>query len=372
MIKLNLMKVMIKKLIDLTIFFFLMASLFCQNKVFAQKYSNAFLQIGVGAAGQGLAYACVASTDNTNAAYWNPAGIVRNLHNQWEISAMHSEWFGGIGKYDYLGVTLPGKNENQRIALSLIRFGVDDIPNTLSLYNNDGTINFDNLTSFSASDYAFLFSYSKKLGKNIGINPFSMGLNAKIIHRNIGKFANSWGFGLDAGIQYQKNNMKAGLMFRDITSTFNVWQFSFSEEEKNILGVTGNELPSERLEVTNPQIVVGASFLKRFNKMGISPELDVYIQTDGRRNNLFSTDKFSLDPAIGCEINFISKVFLRFGANQFQFFTIGNNQKTWVARPSFGAGFKTRSIQIDYAFNDPGIGNGGTFTYYFYHFKIWQ
>ena len=352
------MKEMINKLNKWMVFFFLMANLFHHNKVFAQKYSNAFLQIGVGAAGQGLAYACVASTDNTNAAYWNPAGIVRNNHNQWEISAMHSEWFGGIGKYDYLGVTLPGKNEKQRIALSLIRFGVDDIPNTLSLYNEDGTVNFDNLSSFSASDYAFLFSYSKKIGKNTGINPLSLGLNAKIIHRNIGKFANSWGFGLDAGLQYHKNNVKAGIMFRDITSTFNVWRFSFSEEEKNILGVTGNDLPSERLEITNPQIVVGASFVKRFNKIGISPELDFYIQTDGRRNTLFSTDKLSLDPAIGCEINFISKVFLRFGANQFQFFPVGNNQKTWAARPAFGAGFKTRSIQIDYGFNDPGIGNG--------------
>jgi len=78
---------------------------------FAQKYSNAFLQIGVGASGQGLGYACVATTNNTNASYWNPAGIVRNEHQSWEISAMHSEWFGGIGKYDYMGATLPGKNE---------------------------------------------------------------------------------------------------------------------------------------------------------------------------------------------------------------------------------------------------------------------
>jgi hypothetical protein len=82
---------------------------------YSQKYSNAFLQIGVGAAGQGLGYACVATTNNTNASYWNPAGIVRNEHQNWEISAMHSEWFGGIGKYDYMGATLPGKNEKQKI-----------------------------------------------------------------------------------------------------------------------------------------------------------------------------------------------------------------------------------------------------------------
>jgi len=325
---------------------------------YSQKYSNSFLQIGVGAAGQGLGYACVATTNNTNASYWNPAGIVRNEHQNWEISAMHSEWFGGIGKYDYMGATLPGKNEKQKIALSLIRFGVDDIPNTLSLYNEDGTINFDNLSSFSASDYAFLLSYSRKIGKSYSLNPLSVGLNAKIIHRNIGKFANAWGFGLDAGLQYHKNNFKLGLMLRDITSTFNVWQFSFSEEDKKILGITGNEIPTEKLEITNPQIVFGVSFSKRLNKIGISPELDFYIQTDGKRNTIYSNNTFSLDPAIGCEINFISKVFLRLGANQFQYLSLGNNQKSWSFRPAFGAGFKTKSIQIDYAFNDPGIGNG--------------
>jgi len=325
---------------------------------YSQKYSNAFLQIGVGASGQGLAYACIAATENTNSSFWNPAGIVRNEHKQWEISAMHSEWFGGIGKYDYLGTTLPTKNEKQRIALSLIRFGVDDIPNTLSLYNEDGTINFDNLSSFSASDYAFFLSYSRKIGKSTSLNPLSMGLNTKIIHRNIGKFANAWGFGLDAGLQYHKNNFKLGLMVRDLTTTFNVWQFSFSEEEKSILGLTGNDVPDEKMEITNPQIILGINFLKKMNKWGLSPELDFYIQTDGRRNTLFSTDKISIDPAIGVEFQFISKVFLRLGANQFQYLSLGNNPRAWSFRPAFGAGFKTRYFQLDYAFNDPGIGNG--------------
>jgi len=324
----------------------------------AQKYSNAFLQIGVGAAGQGLGYAFIASTNNTNASYWNPAGIVRNEHQNWEISAMHSEWFGGIGKYDYLGATLPSKNEKQKIALSMVRFGVDDIPNTLNLYNVDGTINFDNLSSFSASDYAFFFSYSRKLGNAFSLNPLSIGLNAKVIHRNIGKFANSWGFGLDAGLQYHKNNFKFGVMCRDITSTFNVWQFSFSEDEKSILGITGNDVPTEKLEITQPQIIFGLGYLKRFNKIGVSPELDFYIQTDGKRNTVYANNIFSIDPAIGIEINFISKVFLRFGANQFQYLSIGNNPKSWSFRPAFGAGFKTKNIEIDYAFNDPGIGNG--------------
>lgn len=323
-----------------------------------QKYSNAFLQIGVGASGQGLGYACIASIHNTNAAYWNPAGLVRNEHTGWEISAMHSEWFGGVGKYDYLGATLPGKSEQQRIGLSLIRFGVDDIPNTLSLYNEDGTLNFDNLSSFSASDYALICTFSRKLGKDYSLNPLTFGLNAKIIHRNIGSFANAWGFGLDAGLQYHRGNIRSGIMLRDMTSTFNVWQFSFTEEEKNILGYTGNDIPQDRLEITRPQIILGISYLKQLRKLGISPELDLYIQTDGKRNTVYANNTFSLDPAIGCEINFLSKVFLRLGANQFQYFSAGNNRKSWSFRPAFGAGFRTKAIHVDYAFNDPGTGNG--------------
>lgn len=331
---------------------------FVFTNIYSQKYSNAFLQIGVGASGQGLAYACIASSNNTNASYWNPAGLVRNEHSQWELSAMHSEWFGGIGKYDYLGATLPTSNQKQRIALSFIRFGVDDIPNTLSLYNADGTINFDNLSSFSASDYAFLMTVSRKLGKSNSLNPFTIGMNTKIIYRNIGKFANAWGFGLDAGLQYHKKNIKAGLMLRDITSTFNVWKFSFSDEDKNILGITGNELPSDKIEITRPQIIMGIGFFKRIKNIGISPELDFYIQTDGKRSALISNHLLSIDPAIGCEISLISKLFLRLGANQFQYIPGGNNTKSIAFRPAFGVGFKTKSIQIDYAFNDPGIGNG--------------
>jgi hypothetical protein len=44
--------------------------------VFAQKYSNEFLAIGVGADAYGMGNAVVASADGVSAAYWNPAGLV--------------------------------------------------------------------------------------------------------------------------------------------------------------------------------------------------------------------------------------------------------------------------------------------------------
>ena len=121
------------------------------NPIFAQKYSNEFLSIGVSANAQALGNAVVAQVDDVTAAYWNPAGLA-NISSETglQIGAMHAEWFAGIGKFDYLGVTLPMANSNRRLGISLIRFGIDGIPNTLSLYEDDGTVNYDNIVEFSA------------------------------------------------------------------------------------------------------------------------------------------------------------------------------------------------------------------------------
>ncbi len=48
------------------------------------------------------------------------------------LSAMHAEYFSGIGKYDFISAAFPISGEKPRtIGVSMLRFGVDDIPNTL-------------------------------------------------------------------------------------------------------------------------------------------------------------------------------------------------------------------------------------------------
>ena len=106
-----------------------LACFICSSGLFAQKYSNEFLRIGPGARAQSMGGAVVAGQQDIFSTAWNPAGLAglpteRGL----EIGAMHSEWFGGVANYDYLGFSLPLSNKNQRIGLSLIRFGIDQIP----------------------------------------------------------------------------------------------------------------------------------------------------------------------------------------------------------------------------------------------------
>ena len=160
----------------------------------APKYSNEFLSIGVGARSLGMANSCIATINDVNSSYWNPAGLTM-INDDLELGLMHSEYFAGIAKYDYLGSAFKLK-DSASMAVSIIRFGVDNIPNTLELIDNEGNVRYDRIKSFSVADYAFLISYAKK-AKIAGLR---YGANVKIIRRKAGDFASAWGFGLDAGL----------------------------------------------------------------------------------------------------------------------------------------------------------------------------
>ena len=79
---------------------------------------------------------------------------------------------------------------------------MDDIPNTLFLVEPDGSLNYNNIQSFSSADYAFLISYAQVIKDNDAAQ-ISWGANTKIIYRNVGHFAQAWGFGFDAGFLYR-------------------------------------------------------------------------------------------------------------------------------------------------------------------------
>lgn len=327
--------------------------------IFAQKYSNEFLNIGVSARSQAMGGAQAASVDNVTAGYWNPAGLALLETNQ--ISAMHTEWFAGIGAYDYIGIAAPLANSNRTLGFTFIRFGIDDIPNTLSLYESDGTINYDNIVPFSAADYAFMLSYAQPIGDK----GLYLGGNAKVIRRIIGPFANSWGFGLDAGVQYRpKDNLMFGAMIKDFTSTFNAWRFNFTDAEKEVLSITNNDIPINSLELTRPSIVLGAAYNQNFgDNFGLLAETNFTIYTDGQRNVLVSADPLSIDPILGLELNYKKFVFLRAGANNLQKETDLTGAEFWGIHPNMGVGLKLRKLNIDYAFTNVGESSDNTYSH---------
>ncbi len=333
-----------------------------------RTYSNEFLNIGAGARGLSMGSAQIATVNDATAGYWNPAGLV-NVKDQPQAALMHAEYFAGIGKYDYGTLAIPVSDNKRTIGISLLRFAVDDIPNTIFLVQPDGTINFDNITTFSSADYAFIFSLAQqvKVKKTHNLN---FGINAKIIHRKAGDFATAWGFGFDAGIQYEHKNWKLGLMARDITTTFNAWSYNLNESIREVFYMTKNEVPVHSTELTAPKLIAGGAYnLKINSSINLLTEAGIDFTFDGRRNTVISSKVVSIDPHLGLEASVKNVFFVRAGINNFQKALdesdSSNTKKVWIYQPSIGAGFRISNVQIDYAFTNLANQSNPLYTHIF-------
>ena len=331
-------------------------------------YSNEFLNIGAGGRGLAMGSSQVASVNDGTAGYWNPAGLV-NVKDYPQVNLMHSEYFAGIGKYDFASVAIPTSNNKRTIGITALRFAVDDIMNTLFLVEPDGSLNYNNIQAFSSADYAFLLSFAQKL-KESGNRNVHFGVNAKVIHRSVGKFAKAWGFGLDAGVQVIQNKWRIGLVARDLTTTFNAWSFTFTEREKEVLYLTKNDIPVKSTELTAPRLVLGIPRdFQLTKKIGLLAEANLDLTFDGKRNTIISADPISADPKIGLEFNVSNVFFLRAGINNFQKALADgdtlNQKKVWIYQPSAGAGFKISNVTIDYAFTNLANQSNPLFTHVF-------
>jgi hypothetical protein len=268
---------------------------------------------------------------------------------------MHSELFSGVVKNDYAAFSMP-LDDKSAIGASVMRLGVDNIADTRNLINEYGYVDYSKIEFFSVADYALLLSYARKLGNVEGL---SLGANGKIIYRNIGKFAHGYGFGIDAGLQYNYKGWNLGLMARDITTTFTQWNINADEYQKGVSSTIANgndPIPKNSAEITLPRFVLGAG--RRFvlpKEFSALVAVDLEATTDGQRNTPISTSAVSVDPRIGLEVGYKDLVFLRGGAGNYQKiqdFTAnagGTYGSSWKGQYSLGAGVAVSGLRIDLA-----------------------
>ncbi|WP_449404037.1 putative type IX sorting system protein PorV2 [Flavobacterium alkalisoli] len=314
-----------------------------------RKYSNEFMNIGVDAAALGMSNAVTASTGDVNSGYWNPAGLLKVKDKQ--LALMHASYFANIAQYDYAGFAMP-IDDRSAFGLSIIRFGVDDILNTTQLIDSEGNIDYNRISLFSTADYGVTLSYARSLP----LDGLQYGINAKVIRRIIGDFADSWGFGFDIGLQYQtKDQWNFGLMLRDITTTYNVWNINEEAFDAIRDAVPGEnqELP-ESSEITLPKAQLGFSkkFIIRYD-YSILAAANINMQF-AQTNDLVSTESVSFDPAFGFEFGYIDLVFLRGGVGNFQNIRELDGSGKLSYQPNIGLGFKYKGIEVDYALTDIG------------------
>jgi hypothetical protein len=314
----------------------------------APKYSNEFLSIGVGGRPMGMSGAVSATIDDAYSPVWNPAGLT-GVNSNVQVAAMHTELFAGISKFDY--ISLATKIDSTRnIGFSIIRFGTDDIPNTLDIMDASGAIDYSKVKSFSIADYAFLFTYAV----DTKIEGLKLGGSAKVIHRKAGEFGKAWGFGFDLGAQYTKNYWKFGVMGKDITTTFNAWSYN-TELLEPTFSQTGNEIPKNTTEVTLPKLIFGIGYQRNLSeKISALFELDADMTFDGQRNVMISGDPVSIDPHLGLEVGYGKFIFLRGGIQNIQTVKNLDGTKSTIVQPNIGLGVAFGRVSIDYALTNIG------------------
>ncbi len=298
----------------------------------ATRYAGEFLRIGVGARALGMGSAFAGLADDGTAAFWNPAGLATLGARQ--VTAMHAEQFGSIVQYDFLSYTTPlgtpGKPK-QALAVSLIRLGVDDIPDTrgLEILDVNGNGKFDypedrlivdesRFVFDSDNDVALLFSYGREVRPGL-----SLGGNLKVIRQWLGDSLRSNGFGLDVGALYVgSHGWSAGAKISDATTTRILWN----------TGTNEYIAPSLRLGAAKTQSL-------RNRRHVITAALDVQVGfADERLSSQAHLGGVTFEFHPGLEYWLERKVALR----------AGFEAKNFTA----GAGFRYHRFGLDYAFLD--------------------
>jgi len=294
------------------------------------KYAGEFLAIGVGARPLGMGGAAVALASDVTAGYWNPAGLAHLDYPQ--AALMHAEQFGSLLNYDYGAVAFP-VGPRTTLGLSVMRLGVDDIPDTRNAGIDDAgnftadpnlfsRIDPSRVTYFNAADWAFLFSYAKRHDAD-----FTYGGNLKIIRRDLGDFG-AWGVGLDVGVWYRAAEfLTVGANLQDALTTLLAWD-------------TG------RNELISPTLKLGGAGAFDALAGHFTPALDLDVRFEDRRTaSMMNVGPVSIDVHAGVEYLFRDVVALRVGYNDVKQFTLG-------------AGLILPKLAIDYSFARFSTGEG--------------
>jgi hypothetical protein len=295
------------------------------------KYAGEFMAIGVGGRALGLGGSYVALASDATAGYWNPGALARIEYP--EAILMHDERFGSLVNYDFASVALP-YGENASLGLSILRLGVDGIPDTRNAWidnNFDGLfdygdrLDYDKITYFNAADWAIYMTYAKRASAK-----FSYGANVKLIRRDLAD-QSATGIGFDVGILYAPTpNWYLGANAQDITTTLVAWS-------------TG------RNELISPTLKVGSTYFISLLGGRFAPTVDVDIRFENRQfASIGHLGPVSFDPHGGLEFEYKNTVALRVGYSDIKQITLG-------------AGVHFRMLDVDYSFakfsSDDNLGN---------------
>jgi hypothetical protein len=213
----------LKKIIITSCLILLSASLGFSQFNKAGRTALQFLKIGMGARQVGLGEATIASVQDLNSVFWNPAGIT-GIQGA-EAGFNYTQWIGDINVlsgavgYNWDGVAA--------IVVNYITLDYGNLQEAL-VTSTSGGIDTRTGNSFSGSDLSFGLGIARKFTDKL-----SIGLNLKYLREDLHVYSSDlWAF--DVGTVYQTGWYGVNLaMAAQNFSTQARWLYTKEEEQQN-------------------------------------------------------------------------------------------------------------------------------------------
>lgn len=329
------------KMTHVKIFLALLILFLCNQNFYSQNVSKTgttaapFLEIGVGAAANGMGGAFVGLVNDASALYWNVGGIA--ALTQYEAILVHTDWIADT-KFDYAGLIIT-LGDLGNLGLSFTSLSMGDMK-VRTVEQPEGTGE-----NFSAGDIAVGISYARHL-----TDRFSVGVTAKYIKQSIWHMSSS-AFAIDAGTLF-RTDLLGGLTIGAVMSNFGTPMRLEGRDSRYFIRVDETKQGSnERIPVN---IELDSWDLPLHFQIGVSTQAFKYdnyelvVSADALVPN---NDYQSLN--VGAQFSFMDFFSIRGGYNSLLL-------QDAEGGLSFGAGvnskmlLSTATVNFDYAFRDFG------------------
>ncbi|UCF70880.1 MAG: hypothetical protein JSW49_00985 [candidate division WOR-3 bacterium] len=264
------------------------------------KYAGEFQELQVGARASAMGGTGIAQFGDPTVLYFNPAGTFftpRSAH------LMHAENFAGIVKNEFGAVVFPHGSMSLGLGIQYVHtdgIKLTTLPDTTSSPgSNNIPIAYDTV---GTADYLFYINCSK------GGEHLAFGANVKVFYRDLSAIT-GYGGGLDLGVAYRVDYLKAGVTVRDFILSPLVWSSGLKETilPKIALGLA----PTIPLRAVNSTITIETDIVKVIDIAGF-------------------------DVNLGLEYGYKELLFGRMGVYQGNF--------------TMGVGLQYKKFSLDYAF----------------------
>jgi hypothetical protein len=302
----------------------------------AVNYTNAVLQIGVGARALGMGGAYVAVADDSTATYWNPAGLPSIQHmevsadEQGRENAALSDGTNEVGS-DYIfmsgGMTIP---DIGTVGVAAMRYGVSGISQIPNVQTCATCPPPAAIGTFGTNDVAILAGFGRQI-----FPALNLGLTVKYLYGGTSGLQADSSNGITGDVSYMYGGADLGalLKFGQMTSALEGLNF----------GINAQDLLSSGVKWTSDPTVEPVSVNA---KSGLAYSPPFAFLTENHTKLTLAADmdpEYSTLLHYGAEIWFKDTVAFRAGMRHF---TNGMQSD----EDSIGASFRIYVVEVDYAY----------------------